>query len=136
MSSQPEVSAMSDPRYRDPRLSPSVEQDEDEIRSQRLTELESSNAMWGWIVGAVVLALVLMFVFTRGGDSPMMPVPSKQAQAPVPTCTPQMFPGNILHFNCTLLEASSALSTYLEGQPTRRVKTGWGDSTGTTVVLE
>jgi hypothetical protein len=39
---------------------------EDEIRSQRLDELESSNAMWGWVAGAVVLALVLMFVFTRG----------------------------------------------------------------------
>ena len=31
-----------------------------------LNELESSNAMWGWVAGAVVLALVLMFVFTRG----------------------------------------------------------------------
>ena len=56
---------MSDPRYRDPRLDPPPIQ-EDEIRSQRLNELESSNAMWGWVAGAVVLALVLMFVFTRG----------------------------------------------------------------------
>jgi hypothetical protein len=56
---------MSDPRYRDPRLDPPPLQ-EDEIRSRRLNELESSNAMWGWVAGAVVLALVLMFVFTRG----------------------------------------------------------------------
>ena len=56
---------MSDPRYRDPRVDPPPLQ-EDEIRSQRLNELESSNAMWGWVAGAVVLALVLMFVFTRG----------------------------------------------------------------------
>jgi len=56
---------MSDPRYRDPRFDqPPLR--EDDIRSQRLNELESSNAMWGWIAGAVVLALVLMFVFTRG----------------------------------------------------------------------
>lgn len=34
-------------------------------REQRLRELESSNALWGWVAGAVVLALVLVFVFTR-----------------------------------------------------------------------
>ena len=56
---------MSDPRNRDPRFDPPPLQ-EDDIRSQRLNELESSNAMWGWVAGAVVLALVLMFVFTRG----------------------------------------------------------------------
>jgi hypothetical protein len=56
---------MSDPRYRDPKIDPPPLQ-EDDIRSQRLNELESSNAMWGWVAGAVVLALVLMFVFTRG----------------------------------------------------------------------
>lgn len=56
---------MSDPRYRDPRLvSPPLQ--ENDPRSQGLNELESSNAMWGWVAGAVVLALVLMFVFTRG----------------------------------------------------------------------
>jgi hypothetical protein len=55
---------MSDPRYRDPRFDPPPLQ-EDDVRSQRLNELESSNAMWGWVAGAVVLALVLMFVFTR-----------------------------------------------------------------------
>jgi hypothetical protein len=56
---------MSDPRNRDPRFDPPPLQ-QDDIRSQRLNELESSNAMWGWVAGAVVLALVLMFVFTRG----------------------------------------------------------------------
>lgn len=56
---------MSDPRYRDPRFDQPPLLDDD-IRSQRVNELESSNAMWGWIAGAVVLALVLMFVFTRG----------------------------------------------------------------------
>src|SRR6187399_2895758 len=61
---QPRETAMSDPRYRDPRFEQPPLQ-EDDIRSQRLNELESSNAMWGWIAGAVVLALVLMFVFTR-----------------------------------------------------------------------
>ena len=55
---------MSDPRHRDPRLDPPPLQ-EDDIRSQRVNEMESSNAMWGWVAGAVVLALVLMFVFTR-----------------------------------------------------------------------
>ena len=56
---------MSDPSFRDPRLDPPPLRDDD-IRAQRLNELESSNAMWGWVAGAVVLALVLMFVFTRG----------------------------------------------------------------------
>src|SRR5262249_30874079 len=46
---------MSDPRSRDPQYDPPPIRD-DEIRSQRLNELESSNAMWGWIAGAVVLA--------------------------------------------------------------------------------
>jgi hypothetical protein len=71
---------MSDPRYRDPRFEQPPLQ-EDDIRSQRLNELESSNAMWGWIAGAVVLALVLMFVFTRGqvNDTTASNVPSPPA---------------------------------------------------------
>src|SRR5690349_21218494 len=71
---------MSDPRFRDPRLDPPPLR-EDEIRSQRLNELESSNAMWGWVAGAVVLALVLMFVFTRGqvGDTTASNVPAPPA---------------------------------------------------------
>ncbi len=71
---------MSDPRYRDPRLDPPPLQ-EDDIRSQRLNELESTNAMWGWVAGAVVLAVVLMFVFTRGqvADSTASNVPPPPA---------------------------------------------------------
>src|SRR3954454_13931584 len=68
---------MSDPRYRDPNLDPPPLRDDD-IRSQRVNELESSNAMWGWVAGAVGLALVLMFVFTRGqvSDTTASNVPS------------------------------------------------------------
>jgi hypothetical protein len=71
-----EETAMSDPNFRDPRLDPRPL--DDDIRSQRLSELESSNAMWGWVAGAVVLALVLMFVFTRGqvSDTTASNVPS------------------------------------------------------------
>ena len=57
---------MSDPRFRDTRQDPPPIHQENEIRAQRLNALDSSNAMWGWVAGAVVLALVLMFVFTRG----------------------------------------------------------------------
>ncbi len=82
---------MSDPRYRDPRLDPPPLQ-EDDIRSQRVNELESTNAMWGWVAGAVVLALVLMFVFTRGqvsdttASNPLPPVTtgSSSPQNPAP----------------------------------------------------
>ena len=71
---------MSDPRFRDARMDPPPLR-EDDIRSQRLNELESSNAMWGWVAGAVVLALVLMFVFTRGqvGDTTASNVPAPPA---------------------------------------------------------
>ena len=77
---------MSDPRFRDPGLDqPPIR--EDEIRNQRVNELESSNAMWGWVAGAVVLALVLVFVFTRGqvDNSPQASLPPPAAttgQAP------------------------------------------------------
>lgn len=82
---------MSDPRHRDPRLDPPPLQ-ENEVRSQQVNELQSSNAMWGWVAGAVVLALVLMFVFTRGqpGDTtasnPLPPVTTGSAplQNPAP----------------------------------------------------
>jgi hypothetical protein len=82
---------MSDPRYRDPRFDQPPLQ-EDDIRSQRLNELESSNAMWGWIAGAVVLALVLMFVFTRGqvNDTTAnnMPAPPAAATGSAPPRNP------------------------------------------------
>jgi hypothetical protein len=83
---------MSDPRYRDPRLDPPPLQ-EDDLRSRRLNELESSNAMWGWVAGAVVLALVLVFVFTRGqvDNSPQASLPPPAAttgSAPSPSTQP------------------------------------------------
>jgi hypothetical protein len=83
---------MSDPRYRDSRLDPPPIR-EDEIRSQRMNELESSNAMWGWVAGAVVLALVLVFVFTRGqvDNSPQASLPPPAAttgSAPSPNAQP------------------------------------------------
>ena len=56
---------MSDPRYTDPRLSDPPLRD-DLRRDERLGELESSNAMWGWIAGGIVLALLLVFIFGRG----------------------------------------------------------------------
>jgi hypothetical protein len=101
---------MSDPRYRDPRLDPPPLQ-EDDLRSRRVNELESSNAMWGWVAGAVVLALVLVFVFTRGqvdnspsaslpppaattGSAPPVNSPPSQAQNPqrAPSTTGQSSP--------------------------------------------
>ncbi len=56
---------MSDPRYRDPNIDRPPLQ-EDDLRSEPSERAQLSNAMWGWVAGAVVLALVLMFVFTRG----------------------------------------------------------------------
>lgn len=104
---------MSDPRLRDPRLDPPPLR-EDDIRSKRLNELDSSNAMWGWVAGAVVLALVLVFVFTRGQLSdttasnavpsppaattgvapPSAPPISGQASRPMPSTTGQGQSGN------------------------------------------
>lgn len=83
---------MSDPRFRDPRLDqPPLR--EDEIRNQRLNEMQSANAMWGWVAGAVVLALVLVFLFTRGqvDNSPQASLPppaTTTGQAPSPNSTP------------------------------------------------
>jgi hypothetical protein len=59
---------MSDPNFRDPRLDPAPLPDDD-IRNQRLSELNQTNAMWGWIAGAVVLALVLVFAFSSGNNT-------------------------------------------------------------------
>jgi hypothetical protein len=43
--------------------------EDSEIRSRRADELGSSNAMWGWIAGAVVVALILLFVFGSTGPN-------------------------------------------------------------------
>ena len=48
--------------------------------------------MWGWVAGAVVLALVLVFVFTRGsGDNSTASLPTPPAAitgAAPPTSSP------------------------------------------------
>ena len=55
---------MSDPRYTDPRLNDPIRPDLPP--SQRMSELEESNAMWGWIAGGVWLALTVAFEFSFG----------------------------------------------------------------------
>jgi hypothetical protein len=89
---------MSDPRF-EPRFTP-----EDDARAKQLAELSGSNAMWGWIAGAVVVALLLVFVFaqrqssetasnftvprpaeTTGMRPPRNPAPPATTQAPAPS---------------------------------------------------
>lgn len=79
---------MSDPHFHNNRIDQPPLRD-DEIRSRRLNELESSNAMWGWVAGAVVLALVLTFVFTRGqvNDTTAINVPAPPAAATTGSAT-------------------------------------------------
>jgi hypothetical protein len=62
-----------------------------EISARRLGDLNSSNAMWGWIAGAVVLGLVLIFVFARvqGTDTASNAVPTSP-----PAATTGMAPKN------------------------------------------
>ncbi len=60
---------MSDPRYTDPRLAEPPPFDPDDPRRRRMAELEGSNAVWGWIAGGIVVALMLVFVFGRGPNS-------------------------------------------------------------------
>jgi hypothetical protein len=88
---------MSDPRFRDPRLDPPPVMDDD-IRSKRLNELESSNAIWGWVAGAVVLALVLIFVFSRGQISDTtannVPNPPAVTTGAAPTMPPALPPAS------------------------------------------
>jgi len=52
---------MSDPRYTDP---PPTDPRRPEDR--RIDPAPSNNAMWGWIAGGVVLALLLVFIFASG----------------------------------------------------------------------
>src|SRR5262245_15460658 len=63
-----EEMTMSDPNYTDPRLAPPL-REETRRDQQRMGELEQSNAMWGWVAGGIVLALVLMFVFSNTGTN-------------------------------------------------------------------
>ncbi len=70
---------MSDPRFTDPRLSNPPLQDD--LQRNRIGELDKSNAMWGWIAGGVVLALLMVFVL---GRSPTTDQASNQMTAPPP----------------------------------------------------
>ncbi len=121
--------------YRDPHFDPPPLQ-EDDLRSQRLNELESSNAMWGWVAGAVVLALVLMFVFTRSPTNQKTSVNEiKQAPA-APACIPDDLSGNVVLFNCGPTEAASALGKYLEENKGYRVRSMLSSSAGLLVIIE
>ena len=91
---------MSDPRFRDRDPDPIRE---DELRAQRIRDMESPKAMWGWVAGAVVLALVLLFIFTRNqinentaSNTPTPPAATtgmKPLQSPPAPSTAQT-PGN------------------------------------------
>ena len=54
---------MSDPRYTDPRLSEPPLQDD--FQRRPVGDVKGSNAMWGWVAGGILLALLLVFVFGR-----------------------------------------------------------------------
>jgi hypothetical protein len=75
---------MSDPRYNDPRTQPPLQDDavlQDNLEHRRAGELQKSNAMWGWVAGGIVLALLLVFVF---GRTPATDQASNQMTAPPP----------------------------------------------------
>jgi hypothetical protein len=91
---------MSDPRYTDPRTGATPERvspgsdDTGAIeasRRQRLGELNRSNAMWAWIAGGVVLALLIVFVF---GSSSTTDQANNQMTAPPPGQTTLSPPAN------------------------------------------
>jgi hypothetical protein len=85
---------MSDPRYDPPPLREATPQ------ARRHGELQSSTAMWGWIAGAVVLALVLVFIFgrwdstdttataTTGMAPPRSPAPATMPPVRTPSTNP------------------------------------------------
>ena len=52
----------------------------------RMNRNKGSNAMWGWIAGAVALALMLVFLF--GGTTDNANTASKQPNAPVVNTPP------------------------------------------------
>ena len=86
---------MSDPQYRDARDEPLREE---EIRSRRASSLSSNNAMWGWVAGAIVLALVVVFMFARGQTNtasntvPTSPPASTTGMAPPKAPAPSTNP--------------------------------------------
>ena len=55
-------------------------------RGARNNRNNGSNAMWGWIAGAVALALMLVFLF--GGTTDNANTASKQPNAPVVNTPP------------------------------------------------
>jgi hypothetical protein len=60
--------------------------DSDLDRDARIDRDYGSNAMWGWIAGAVVLVLMLVFLF--GGPSDNANTASNQSNAPVVNTPP------------------------------------------------
>jgi hypothetical protein len=96
---------MSDPRYTDPQYDP-LRVREDTERARKLGQIESTNAMWGWIAGGVIVVLLLLFIFGRSPDTsntaqngpippaattgaapPPNPAPPSSARAPAPAPT-------------------------------------------------
>ena len=69
---------MSDPRYTDPHLGEPPLQD---TQRRPLGEADKSNAMWGWVAGGIMVALLLVFVF---GRSPSTDQANTQMTAPPP----------------------------------------------------
>jgi hypothetical protein len=60
--------------------------DRDLERDARIDRDYGSNAMWGWIAGAVVLVLMLVFLFGGTGDNTN--TASNQSNAPVVNTPP------------------------------------------------
>ena len=60
--------------------------DRDLDREARVERSYGSNAMWGWIAGAVVLVLMLVFLF--GGTMDDTDTASNQSTAPVVNTPP------------------------------------------------
>ncbi len=94
---------MRDP-YRDPYSDPQLR---DEYR--RLPEARSSGAAWGWIAGAVIVVLILGFIFGWGrstqvaSNAPNPPavtspaMPGGPASPPPPARTPPSTTGQGVH---------------------------------------
>jgi hypothetical protein len=92
---------MSNTQYPDPQFDPPPQSPR---RVRKLGQMESTNAMWGWIAGGVVLVLLLLFIFARNSDNSGVakldnanqpstsaaapprqpPAPANNAQAPQP----------------------------------------------------
>src|SRR5262245_59460112 len=62
--------------------------DRDLDSSARIDRDYGSNAMWGWIAGAVVLVLLLVFLFGGGTTDNTNPASNQGASAPVVNTPP------------------------------------------------